>query len=298
MRCFVTTVVWMYIFSIFGYAFSHPNQYESESTCPRSHHSPAFLHELNFQSSLPISSPSLPIEMDGDFLDKALNSSQKNVHTAVLFYAAWCPFSSDARQTFYTLSSMFPQIKHVMVEKSATMPSVFSRYAIHSLPSILIVNHTKVLRYHGQKDLHSLVRYYQESTGFHPIINLNENQKHVEKAPENSMIWTRTSLQETFRTDPYLVLSVAFVLLRAILYFFPGMASHAMALWAAYAPHLNIAIFGGSRQLLGHVLHLIDVKRICSRLKLCKNGNFHQGARSARVWASSLTSVSLGEASS
>nr|GMD14905.1 5'-adenylylsulfate reductase-like 5 [Ipomoea batatas]GMD16480.1 5'-adenylylsulfate reductase-like 5 [Ipomoea batatas]GMD20746.1 5'-adenylylsulfate reductase-like 5 [Ipomoea batatas] len=294
----VVVVVLVYEFSTFSYVSSYSNPYASESTCRR-RQSPSFLYDLKFQCSLPISKPSFPIEMDGESLDKVLDSSQKDGLTAVLFYAAWCPFSSRARQVFSTLSSMFPQIKHVMVEQSATRPSVFSRYGIHSLPSILIVNQTEMLRYNGHKDLHSLVKFYKKTTGLYPIIDMSESENsYVEKTQEIFIPWNGTSLKETFSTEPYLVLSVAFVLLRAILYFFPGIVSRAVALWAAYVPHLNMSVFGESKQLLGHVLHVIDLKRVLSKLKLCKARNFHRGARNARVWASSLTSVSLGEASS
>lgn len=72
------------------------------------------------------------LKMDGESLDKVLDSSQKDGLTAVLFYAAWCPFSSRARQVFSTLSSMFPQIKHVMVEQSATRPRYIYIYIYFS----------------------------------------------------------------------------------------------------------------------------------------------------------------------
>ncbi|KAI8021456.1 5'-adenylylsulfate reductase-like 5 [Camellia lanceoleosa] len=61
-------------------------------------------------------------ELDGESLDRALISSQTNVYAAALFYASWCPFSSGVRSKFAVLSSMFPQIKHVMVEQSSAMP--------------------------------------------------------------------------------------------------------------------------------------------------------------------------------
>lgn len=42
----------------------------------------------------------------------------KEEHTAVLFYASWCPFSQRIRPVFDDLSSMFPRVKHVAVEES------------------------------------------------------------------------------------------------------------------------------------------------------------------------------------
>lgn len=43
--------------------------------------------------------------------------------------------------------------------------SVFSRYGIHSLPSLLMVNQTSKVQYHGPKDLQSLVQFYEKTTG-------------------------------------------------------------------------------------------------------------------------------------
>lgn len=110
--------------------------------------------------------------------------------------------------------------------------------------------------------------------------------------------WKGASLKEILLREPYLLASVVFVMSRAFLYLFPEIASHIISIWLAYIPHLNMGIFGESRQLIGRALHLIDVKRIWSKLNVCKTRNFHKGARNARVWASSLASVSLGETSS
>ena len=45
------------------------------------------------------------------------------------------------------------------------MCSVFSRYGIHSVPSLLIVNQTTRIRHHGSKDVQSLVSFYKITTG-------------------------------------------------------------------------------------------------------------------------------------
>lgn len=136
--------------------------------------------------------------------------------------------------------------------------------------------------------------------GLNPVVDMvEEASSNSETGQRASQLANGASLKKTFlRDEPYLVLSLVFVFLRASLYFFPEIASRLSALWVAYIPHLNLRIFGESRQLLGHVLHLIDVKRIWSKLKNCKTRNFHKGARNARVWASSLASVSLGKTSS
>ncbi|XP_011089719.1 5'-adenylylsulfate reductase-like 5 isoform X1 [Sesamum indicum] len=264
----------------------------------------AFVYDLNFQCPFMNPFSSSPIQVDGDSFENAVNSGSKNEYTAVLFYASWCPFSSVFQSKFSTLSSMYPQIKHLMVEQSSAMPRwvfliVFSRYGIHSVPSLLILNQTTRMRYHGRKDLQSLINFYKRTTGLYPVVDIvEETSSNSESGPKVFQLWNGGSLKETFLMEPYLVLSAVFVFLRAFLYFFPEIVSRIMALWVAYIPHLNLGIFGESRQLLAHVLHLIDVKRIWSKLKLCKTRNFHERARNARVWASSLASVSLGETSS
>ncbi|GER50686.1 5'-adenylylsulfate reductase-like 5 [Striga asiatica] len=237
--------------------------------------------------------------VDDESLERVMSSSLKNEYTAVLFYVSWCPFSSIFQSKFSILSSVYPQIKHVMVDQSSAMPSVFSRYGIHSVPTLLIVNQTTRMRYHGHKNLQSLKDFYKRSTGMDPLVDMVENtSKSAESGKSVPQLWNRASFEETFLREPYLVLSVVFIFLRAFLYIYPEIASRLLALWTAYIPHLNLEIFGESKQLLGHILHLIDVKRIWSKLKICKTRNFHRGARNARVWASSLASVSLGEASS
>jgi hypothetical protein len=79
---------------------------------------------------------------------------------------------------------------------------------------------------------------------------------------------------------------------------FPKVLTHLKAFWVLYVPHFNLGIFGETSQLMGRILHMVDVRRIWTKLRLCKTRNFHEGAKNARVWASSLTSVSLGESSS
>ena len=43
--------------------------------------------------------------------------------------------------------------------------SICSRYGIHSLPSIIMVNRTSRVRYRGPKNLISLVQFYKKTTG-------------------------------------------------------------------------------------------------------------------------------------
>jgi len=106
------------------------------------------------------------------------------------------------------------------------------------------------------------------------------------------------SLKETWSRDPYLLFSVLFLCFRLLLFVFPKIVSRLRAFWVSCVPHLNLQIFGETSQVMGRVLQVIDVRRIWNRLRLCKIRIFQERARSARVWASSLASVSLGESSS
>ncbi|KAJ8637945.1 hypothetical protein MRB53_012212 [Persea americana] len=137
----------------------------------------AFVSTLESQCPLSLSTE-LPaaLEVAGEFLEGALSSDQSNTHTSILFYASWCPFSQSVRSTFDILSSMFPQIKHFTVEESSIMPVVFSRYGVHSLPSILIANQTSSTRYCGSKDLSLLIPFYKRTTGFDPLVDFTKHE--------------------------------------------------------------------------------------------------------------------------
>ncbi|KAD5960502.1 hypothetical protein R6Q59_013588 [Mikania micrantha] len=248
-----------------------------------------FLRDLQLQCPTTIASSSA-IEMDGESVDNLLSSSKTNAYTAILFYASWCPFSKIVQPKFDVLALMYPQIKHVKVEQSSTLPSLFSRHGVHSVPSILIANKTARVHYHGPKDIHSLSEFYQITTGLKHAMNITED----DNSSQALYSWNQTSLKD----EPYLVLSLLFVLLKAFLFLCPDIVTNVIALWVTYVPRLNLAIFGESKQLLTRAFHLFDVKSAFSNLKLSKSRKFHDGARSARVLASSLASVSLGETSS
>ncbi|KAK3030493.1 hypothetical protein RJ639_038799 [Escallonia herrerae] len=166
--------------------------------------------------------------------------------------------------------------------------SIFSRHGIHSVPSILMVNQKGRVQNGGPKDLR-----------LDPIIDLTEDQVTYSKGGQRALQSSDgTSLREISTREPYLLFSILFLSLKALQCYFPAIVSRLTALWTLNLPHLNFGIFGESRQLVGRGFHLIDVKRVWSKLKLYKSKNFHSGAKSARVWASSLASVSFGEMSS
>ena len=73
------------------------------------------------------------LQVDGNFLDRALNSKQRNGYTSVLFYASWCPFSCSLHPKFDVLSSMFPQLEHLAVEESSASPRCVATYPAFSV---------------------------------------------------------------------------------------------------------------------------------------------------------------------
>ncbi|CAA0403356.1 unnamed protein product [Arabidopsis thaliana] len=235
-----------------------------------------------------------PIEVDGDLLDKIMDANHGNAYTSILFYASRCPFSRAVRPKFDVLSSMFPHITHLIVEQSQALPSVFSRYGIHSLPSILMVNETMKMRYHGQKDLASLIQFYKETTGLKPVQYVDEGEPTSLDTDGNLITWLHngSSIREVAEREPYMVLALMFLSLKLAILIFPIMGSRLKTLWALYVPHLSLGILGETSQLFGRALHMIDVRRLWIKLRLAKTRNFQERAKNA------LASVSLGKSSS
>ncbi|CAA6653657.1 unnamed protein product [Spirodela intermedia] len=219
--------------------------------------------------------------VSGETLDKELGHGRRNAYYSVLFYASWCPFSQTTRQLFDALNVLFPGIQHFAVEESSALPSVFSRYGVHSFPSILIMNGTTRVRYRGSKDLISLLLFYMKTTGLEPVTYFPGDH------PFDIRAQKRTA-REMLRREPYLALSLLFLFFKAFVYVSPQIWSQVKALWLSY----------GWSHLLKRALHAVDVKRLWSKLTISKKRNFQKGASNARAWASSLTSVSLGESAS
>ncbi|ESQ41809.1 hypothetical protein EUTSA_v10014257mg [Eutrema salsugineum] len=234
--------------------------------------------------------PRPPVEVDGDLLDRLINTNHGNAYTSILFYASWCPFSRAVRPKFDVLSAMFPHIGHLIVEQSQALPS----YGIHSLPSILMVNQTLKMRYHGQKDLASLILFYEETTGLKPVQYVDEGEPTSLEADGNLIAWLHngSSIREIAEREPYLVLALMFLFLKLAILVFPIMASRLKTLWTSYIPHLSLGILGETSQLFGRALHMIDVRRLWIKLRLTKTRNFQERAKNA------LASVSLGKSTS
>ncbi|KAI3826570.1 hypothetical protein L1987_00618 [Smallanthus sonchifolius] len=273
----------MKYYALWMFAMSTLSSFASSSSSSSPQLKP-FLLDLQLQCPTTVMY-TWPIEMNEESLDKVLSSNQMNAYIAILFYASWCPFSRNLQPKFDALSSMFPQIKHVMVEQSSVPPIVFSKHGIHSVPSILLVTRTFSIRFHGPKDLHSLVHFYQKATGHEPVMDLTKDPiifpENESTSPESH---TKAQPKSIISQEPYLIFSMFFLFSKALLYLYPNMVSNIIALWFANIPHLNLSIFGESRQLLARVLQLFDFKRAISKLKL---------VRSVRAWTSSLASFSF-----
>ncbi|KAE9588776.1 hypothetical protein Lal_00042274 [Lupinus albus] len=252
-----------------------------------------FLYALQSQCS-PSISPNPPLQVDGNFIEGVLSGRKRAGYVSILFYASSCPFSRKTLPEFEGLSSMFPHVEHFALEQSLTFPSLFSKLGIRSLPAILLVNQTSRMRYDGPKNLKSLVEFYERNTGFEASDNAVVGQLSSLLSDEHATTKSLMGLplKEISSREPYLVFSILFLCLRILLFVLPEIMLHIQAFWFSYVPQLNLQIFGETSQVIGRVLNLIDVRKIWTELRLCKIRNFHERARSARVWASTLASVS------
>lgn len=137
-------------------------------------------------------------------------------------------------------------------------------------------------------------------SGLEPVQYLDEDQKIGSESGVKSTVQSMngSALRVFLKRDHYLVFSILFLCVRALVSVFPKVLSRLKAFWVSYIPHLNLGIFGETSQIMGRVSHMIDVRGFWTKLRICKTRNLREGAWSARVWASSLASVSLGESSS
>ncbi|CAM0877048.1 unnamed protein product [Alopecurus aequalis] len=190
------------------------------------------------------------------------------------------------------------EIHHLAVEESSAMPSLFSRYGVRALPAILLVNETTMVRYRGPKDLKSLIDFYKETTGLDPIAYVDVIQQESPGSVGSVMPGGR-SLRKMAKDEPFVFISVLFIILKVAAHFVPTVISHLRAFLVVHVQNLNLGIHRGSSQLMERALTVLDVKRLWSKLRLSsKTSDLRKGASNARAWASSFASVSLGEPSS
>ncbi|KAJ4745655.1 5'-adenylylsulfate reductase-like 5 [Rhynchospora pubera] len=270
---------------------------ESSPVCPVL--GPTFVDSLRAQCPLWIDL-TLPMEVDGKSLYtlvEGIRASRSGSFYSILFYAKWCPFSSKFRPMFDTLSYMFPQVMHLALEESTATSSLFTRLGIHSVPSLVLLNGTSLNRFTDTKDISSLVAFYRKNTGFEPVAFFDVQPRDDTFTP----IWLQDiPLKEKIAADPYLALSMLFVLLKVVLWILPLVWPHLRAFWVVYAQGIKLKVVAGMHHILERAAHVLDVKRLWNKLKhFNKKRNLRSGAKSARVWASSLaSSVALGDSPS
>ncbi|KAG0547090.1 hypothetical protein BDA96_01G049400 [Sorghum bicolor] len=290
MRCAAAALAVALIAAVAGAAAAGS---PAAGTCAR-RGAPPFLDAVGSRCPFVRIEPSPPLEVRGEAVDTELNLRRRGASYFILFYAAWCPFSSKFQPTFEALSTMYPQIHHFAVEESSATP----RYGVRGFPAILFVNETTMVRYRGSKDLNSLVNFYKETTGLDPIAYIDVVHQESTGSLSSVMPWDR-SLREFAKDEPYLLAAVLFIILKVAAHFIPVVMSHLRAFLVVRVQNLNLGIRRGSNQLLERALNVLDMRRLWSKLRLSnKATDLRKGASNARAWASSFASVSLGEPSS
>ncbi|XP_059278472.1 5'-adenylylsulfate reductase-like 4 [Lycium ferocissimum] len=78
----------------------------------------------------------------------------RNTHNyvALLFYASWCPFSKSFWPNFSIMSSLFPSIPNFAIEEfkpRLVMSFQHSKYGVHGFPTLILLNPTIRMQYHG-----------------------------------------------------------------------------------------------------------------------------------------------------
>ncbi|KAJ6709505.1 5'-ADENYLYLSULFATE REDUCTASE-LIKE 4-RELATED [Salix koriyanagi] len=237
-------------------------------------------------------------EGDEISLQKALNLVQKNSHeyVALLFYASWCPFSSTFRPSFSILSSFYPVIPHFAIEESSIRPSILSKYGVHGFPTLVLLNSTIRVRYHGSRALGSLVAFYSDVTGIKnafldegSIGRASHHEKHDTPGQESCPFSWARSPENLLREETYLALATTFVILRLSYLTFPAMLAFAQFIWRRHVQNMRLgSLLEHPRAYLNRAVQLFN-----SLKEPCKRSNLQEGALNARAWASkSLATVS------
>ncbi|KAG5250980.1 thioredoxin-related family protein [Salix suchowensis] len=237
-------------------------------------------------------------EGDEISLQKALNLVQKNSHeyVALLFYASWCPFSSTFRPSFSILSSFYPVIPHFAIEESSIRPSILSKYGVHGFPTLVLLNSTIRVRYHGSRALGSLVAFYSDVTGIKnafldegSIGRASHHEKHDTPGQESCPFSWARSPENLLREETYLALATTFVILRLSYLTLPAMLAFAQFIWRRHVQNMRLgSLLEHPRAYLNRAVQLFN-----SLKEPCKRSNLQEGALNARAWASkSLATVS------
>ncbi|WOL13775.1 hypothetical protein Cni_G22554 [Canna indica] len=235
------------------------------------------------------------VEGDEAALQKALNIVQRNRddYVALLFYASWCPFSKLCQPNFQILSNLFPTIRHFAFEESVIRPSILSRYGVHGFPTLVLLNSTMRVRYHGSRTVNSLSAFYNHVTGNNPapmgpmshdkIMYPPDDPELTDMQQENCPFSWARSPENLLQQDGYLALASCFLLMRLLHLVLPYLSACFQRAWRRQMRYAS------SGNLWNYLQTYLP----------CKQSNLQENAMNARAWASqSLATVSLGESSS
>ncbi|KAI8548262.1 hypothetical protein RHMOL_Rhmol07G0260100 [Rhododendron molle] len=245
-------------------------------------------------------------EGDEASLQRVLSLVYNNRHdyVALLFYASWCPFSGAFKPTLSILSSLYPSIPHFAIEESVIRPSTLSKYGVHGFPTLMILNSTLRVHYHGSRTLGSLVAFYNDVTGLKSaafdgnslegIGRSSDHEEHNKVDLESCPFSWARSPENWLQQETYLALATAFVLLRLLSFILPTVFVFAQLTWRRHISNMSL------RGLLEHPLAFMNrvIQLFRSLKEPRKRSNLQEGAMNAKAWASkSLASVSFGDAS-
>ncbi|RZC89539.1 hypothetical protein C5167_027082 [Papaver somniferum] len=300
----------VFIFLVFGRLFARVSSSSPSSFCSPISITDSILRSRDFCSNFDSAAGAFVGVTEGDdvSLQKVLNLVHKNSHdyVAVLFYASWCSFSRTCRPTFGAMSSLYPSIIHFAFEESVVKPSILSRYGVHGFPTLFLFNSTMRVRYHGSRNLTSLVDFYSDVTGMKPVsldrtslerIGSQTNLANYEDTEEENcpFSWAR-SPGKLLQQETYLALATAFVILRLLYFFLPSLLECASAAWRRLIRNTRIvSLWEYPSTLFNQAMQIFRTfNEPCKR-----RSNLQERAIHARTWAhKSFAPVSISDAAS
>lgn len=168
------------------------------------------------------------------------------------------------------------------------MDEVTQTFYVLFLAAFLLVNYSCPCR-------NKLMFVYLSKSWFdagqEPVAYIGPRNWNNAQSTHYAKLWN-SSIHETVKGEPYLAFSIMFICLRIFLFLFQKFFAVIKGFWTQYFPHINLGVLAKLTQLLECVPHSVDVRKLWSKWRLMV------GVRNAKVWASSLTSMSLGGQSS
>ncbi|PSR99877.1 5'-adenylylsulfate reductase-like [Actinidia chinensis var. chinensis] len=289
--------------------YAEPVRVPSSSVCPVNSLTNSVIRfldlscPLNGDQPIPYVDSVAVTEVDEVSLQRVLGLVHSNSHNhiALLLYASWCSFSGSFRPTFSILSTMYPSIPHFAIEESVIKPRTLTKFRVHGFPTLLLLNSTMHVRYHGSRTLGSLVAFYNDVTGLmmapldgKSLERIQHSSDHEEKSGKLESYpfsWAR-SPKNLLRQETYLALATAFVLLRLLFFIFSTLSVCTQWAWRGYIQNTRLrSLWENPLSYLNRATQLFN-----SSKERCKRSNLQDGALNAKAWASKSL-ASFGDAS-